>query len=106
MPTSAPIVADRKYLDSLRDETCLLTGRYATDSDPVEPMHVGTAGKGIKNDAEAIPVCHSLHAYGHQHGEIEMLRAKAPAWLIREAFRAYARELYRRWDEQREKAEA
>jgi len=90
-------VVDRKYLDWLRTQPCILTGEAATDFDPVDPMHIGTHGKGAKTDDEALPVAHSLHVSGHQSGEISMLRRKAPDWLIRNAFRAYAREMYWEW---------
>lgn len=90
-------VKDRKYLDWLRTQSCLLTGASATQDMAIDPMHVGTAGKGLKADDEAIPVIHSLHQQGHSTGEISMLRANAPDWLLREAFRAYARQMYRAW---------
>lgn len=91
------VVSDRKYLDFLRTQSCLLTGFSATETMAVDPMHVGTAGKGIKTDDEAIPVVHYLHRQGHASGEVTMLRENAPDWLIRECFRAYAREQYRKW---------
>lgn len=91
------VVRDRKYLDWLRDQPCLLTGRRATEQDAVDPVHIGTFGKAIKTDDEAIPVLHSLHSEGHSGGEISMFRAHAPDWLLRDALRAYARELYRGW---------
>jgi hypothetical protein len=92
------LIRDRKYLDWLRDQPCLLTGYSASESMAVDPMHIGTAGKGLKSgDDEAIPVVHYLHRSGHQAGEVSMLREHAPDWLIRDAFRAYAREMYRKW---------
>jgi len=79
-------------------ERCVITGRYGNEMETVDPMHIGTGGKGLKiGDDMAIPVTHSLHALAHQKGEVSMLREFAPDWLIREAFRAYARELYREW---------
>ncbi len=82
-------------------QSCVLTGRYGDDNETVDPMHIGTAGKGIKsNDDEVLPVTHSLHVLAHQKGEVSMLRQYAPDWLIREAFRAYARQLYREAHEQ------
>jgi hypothetical protein len=82
----------------LRTQTCVLTGQRGDDHNSVIPMHIGTAGKGLKSpDDEALPVMHSLHRSGHNHGEVSMLRKNAPDWLIREAFRAYARQLYQEW---------
>jgi hypothetical protein len=42
----------------------------------------------------------ALHNLAHTTGEITMLRREAPDWLIREAFRAYAREMYRKWKDE------
>lgn len=93
-----PILRDRKYLDWLRDQPCIVTGLRGTEENAVDPAHVGTLGKGIKSpDNEALPLCHSLHALAHQRGEISMFREKAPDWLLRAALRAYARELYASW---------
>lgn len=98
MGLKQPILRDRAYLDHLRSEPCILTGFRATDLEGVDPAHIGTAGKGLKSpDDEALPIRHSLHAEGHQTGEASMLRTHAPDWLIRAAFRALAREMYREW---------
>ena len=79
---------------------CILTGRTGNDSMTVDPMHIGTAGERLKSpDNECLPVIHSLHLTAHTIGEISVLRHNAPDWLIREAFRAYAREFYEReWE--------
>lgn len=90
------IIRDREYLDGLRDERCLFTGLKGSDYDAIDPMHIGTAGKGIKSsDDEVLPVLHSIHAKAHQIGEVTVIRQMAPDWLIREMARAYARELYK-----------
>jgi hypothetical protein len=100
-----PILRDRKYLDWLRRQTCIVTGLRGSEHDAVDPAHIGTLGKGIKSpDDEALPLLHSMHAEAHQHGEISMFRKHAPDWLIRAALRAYARELYRSWKAGTEKA--
>jgi len=92
------VIRDRKYLDYLKTQSCLLTGFSATEDMAVDPMHIGTAGKGFKSsDDEAIPVVHYLHQQGHNGGEITMLREHAPDWLLRDCFRAYARNLYKEW---------
>jgi len=91
------ILRDRKYLDYLRTQSCLFTGAFGTDYETVDPAHIGTAGKGIKSpDNEAIPLLHSIHVRMHK-GEISAIRELAPDWLIREAFRAYARQMYQEW---------
>ncbi len=91
-------VRDRKYPDSLRDQPCILTGWTATEEFAVDPMHIGTLGKGIKSsDDEALPVRHEYHVRGHNEGEISMFRKHAPDWLLREALREYARRLYREY---------
>ena len=88
-------VRDREYLDHLRTQPCILTGESATEYEAIDPMHIGTLGRGIKSsDDETLPVRHSLHDLAHRSGEVSMLRKYAPDWLIREAFRAYARALY------------
>lgn len=92
------LVRDRKYLDYLRTQSCILTGLSAVEDMAVDPMHIGTGGKGLKSsDDEVLPVVHYLHQQGHDSGEVSMLRANAPDWLLREAFRAYARMLYAEW---------
>lgn len=92
-----PPLRDRAYLDGLRLERCILTGLPAQPRDPVVPMHVGTLGKGIKIDDDcALPILSSLHQLGHQKGEVSMLREHAPDDVLRDAFRALARERYRR----------
>jgi hypothetical protein len=88
-------IRDRKWLDFLRTQPCVLTGWAATEWDAVDPMHIGTLGRGIKSgDDEALPVKHSLHVRAHNEGEITMFRKHAPDWLIREAMRLYAKKMY------------
>jgi hypothetical protein len=90
-------VEDRTYLDYLRGERCILTGQYGNEFETVDPAHIGTYARGMKTDDEALPILHRYHAEGHQHGEVSMLRKHAPDSLIRDAFRAFARERYRDW---------
>ena len=93
-----PPVRDRAWLDHLRSERCIITGRMGSDSDAVDPVHIGTAGKGIKSgDDEALPILHSVHAQGHGDGEISTLRELLPDDVLRAALRAYARERYAVW---------
>lgn len=91
---------DRRYLDALRSEPCIICGLHATPDNPVEAAHVGTAGKGLKSpDSEALPMHHTHHSMAHQMGEMTYLRANLPADVLREALRAYGRERYREWKE-------
>lgn len=92
---SGDIIRDDAYLKYLRTQPCLLTGRRGSENETVDPMHIGTAGKGIKtSDAEAIPVLHRFHAAGHNGGEMTMLRRELPDWMLRDAMRMYARKMY------------
>ena len=98
MNLKQPVLRDRRYLDWLREQPCIITGLCGSEQNSVDPAHIGTLGKGIKSpDNEALPLAHSLHLLAHQRGEISMFREKAPDWLIRAALRAYARELYADW---------
>lgn len=90
-------IRDRGYLDYLRAERCVITGQRGTEHDAVDPVHIGTRGRGLKTDDEALPILHSLHVLGHNRGEVSMLRENAPDDLIRAAFRALAREMYREY---------
>lgn len=60
---------DRKYLDSLRGEPCLLCG--ATPSDPAHIRYGSGAGVGMKPaDWYAVPLCHAHHSEQHRIGEV------------------------------------
>ena len=97
------MIRDRKYLDWLRTQPCILTGLRGNEYNAVDPAHIGTRGKGLKSsDDEALPVRHDYHQYGHQYGEISMWRKWMPDWLLRDALRAYARERYEQWLERGE----
>lgn len=89
------IIRDRAYLDALRLEPCIITGLRG---DTVEAAHIGTLGRGIKrSDDETLPLEHRFHAAGHNAGEVSMFRQHLPDYVLRDALRAYAREMYRRW---------
>ena len=95
-----PPIRDKKYLLWLRTQPCVITGYYGDETYAVDPMHVGTYGKGMKSsDDQVLPVVHRYHRLAHQNGEITMFRKNAPDWLLRAALRAYAREMYREWKE-------
>jgi len=90
-----PPLRDRAWLDYIRTQRCVITGQLGNASETVDPMHLGSF-KGMKrSDSEVLPVLHRLHAEAHQLlGEAEMLRKYAPASLILEMARAYARQMY------------
>ena len=89
---------DDAYRKFLRGERCIITGQFGTDADAVDPLHVGTLGKGVKShDYWMLPVLHSLHQEGHQKGEISMFRKHLPDDVLRAALRAYAKERYEEW---------
>jgi hypothetical protein len=90
-------VTDRKYLDFLQTEPCIICGLRTDENETVEPAHIGTYGKSMKSDDEALPLRHRYHNSGHQSGEISMWRQNMPDWLLRECLRAYARQLYAKW---------
>lgn len=92
------IIRDDKWIEFLKTEPDLLTGMRATEFDAVDPLHIGTLGKGIKSsDDEVLPILHSFHQKGHQSGEISMFRKYMPDWLLRECLRLYARKMYAEW---------
>jgi hypothetical protein len=92
------MLRDRKYLDWLRTQRCILTGQYGTESEAVDPCHIGTAGKGLKSpDNEALPILHRYHQRMHDQGEMTILRLELPDAVLRAALRAYAREMYEEW---------
>jgi len=98
-----PTLRDRRYLDSLRQQRCVITGHYGNDNLAVDPAHIGTAGRGMKSpDNEALPIRHDIHVRMHNEGEISVLREVAPDHLLRAAFRALAREMYSSVSERKE----
>lgn len=95
IPKKNPI-RDKKHLEWLKTQPCIITGHLGDDYNAIDPMHIGTLGKGIKSgDDEALPVLHSLHHEGHLRGEMSMFRRNLPDHVLRAALKAYARELYR-----------
>lgn len=89
---------DRRYLDWLRTQPCIITGHYATEWLAIDPAHVGTAGKGIKSpDNEALPLRHDLHSQAHTMGEMSFYRRHLPDDVLRAALRALAREMYQEY---------
>lgn len=93
-----PRFEDQAYLDWLKTQRCIITGFLGSERDAIDPLHVGTLGRGVKShDYWALPVLHSLHAEGHAKGEITMFRKYAPDDVLRAALRAYAKEMHSKW---------
>lgn len=119
------IVRDRNWLDELRSRRCLITGQCGHSEETVDPVHIGTTGKGTSSkcsDDECIPLLHRFHAQGHDKGEISNLRKLLPdsvmdkalslfaAWYgyertrenatnaeLKDALRLYGKWLYQEW---------
>jgi hypothetical protein len=91
-------VRDREYLDWLRTQPCIITGRRGDD---IDPAHIGTLGKGIKSsDDEAVSLSNEYHRMAHDKGEMSVFRAFLPKDVLRDALRAYARERYMKWKQE------
>lgn len=92
------IVRDRKWLDTLRTYPDLITGNYGDEYESVVPAHVGTLGKGIKSsDDEALNLLDRWHKLQPVMGEMSMYRTYLPDDVLRDALRAYAREMYQKY---------
>lgn len=92
------ILRDETWIKHLRTERCLFTGQYASENDAVDPFHIGSYGRSMKSpDNEVLPILHSLHVLSHNSGEVSFLRNQSPDDVLREAFRALARQHYLSW---------
>lgn len=92
------VIRDQKYREWIKEQRCIVTGQPPTEWDGTDPMHIGTAGKGLKsNDNEILPVRHSFHRIAHSHGEMTMFRKHLPDAVLRQALRALAREMYQEY---------
>ena len=70
-----PRVQDRKYLDYLRTQPCIVTGHSGSADLPlVEPAHLrllGAGGMGLKpSDARTLPLYWELHRRQSTEGEL------------------------------------
>lgn len=120
-------VRDRKYLDWLRTQRCLITGQAGHEYETIDPCHIGTTGKGWSakcSDDECIPLLHRFHQKGGEVGEMSELQRLLPDIVLdeaaklyaakygyelniryathtefREAIRLYAKQMYRDWKE-------
>lgn len=53
---------DRKYLDWLQTQHCVITWSRTSEYETVDPAHIGTAGRGLKShDFECLPLIHHKH---------------------------------------------
>lgn len=88
-------IRDRKYLDWLRTQPCLIEGMRGEN---VEPCHISTMGKGIKSsDDECIPLFHHHHAKAHSLGEVRYLFDHLPLSVLRRMLKLYAKEIYKEY---------
>ena len=64
---------NKKYLEFIRKQPCILTGIIAHEYDPVVAAHqgiLGDKGTSIKtSDYTAVPMLDSLHKLEHQQGQ-------------------------------------
>jgi len=91
-------VRDEKWKKFLHTQPCIITGVCSHEYETVDPAHIGTLGKGMKRgDNEMLPVLHRFHLAGHGAGEVSMFRRELPDDVLRDALRAFAREMYRSW---------
>ena len=79
------MIRDRKYLDLVRGEPCIITGE--TPCDPAHIRYGLGGGMGLKPpDNRVLPVVHQLHQRQHQIGEIRFWVEQAtehPDFLMR-----------------------
>ena len=105
-PIKVGVFRDSKWMKTIAAQAipCCLTGRMGREGDQVVPMHIGTAGKGIKSpDDEVLPALDSLHKASH--GQVTsngfhttMLEVLADdESLLRDVLKAYAREIHSKW---------
>lgn len=90
-----PIVTDPDYIADIHNDVCAITGLPGTFKDPIVAAHVGNPGKGLKNDAESLPMLDSVHRGWHQKGPsyiLDLLKSNPTIFLM--IMRAYARERY------------
>lgn len=88
-------IEDRKYLNWLHTQPCIITGLLGSEYETIDPAHLGT--RRTHGDDEVLPVLHRFHGNGHQHSEARMWREHLPDYVLIEALRALAREMYRKY---------
>ncbi|MEE8114519.1 MAG: hypothetical protein V3T23_09190 [Nitrososphaerales archaeon] len=95
------VLRDRKYLDSVRDMDCIVTGRSGSDYETVDPAHIGTAGKGFKSaDNHVLPLIHSEHLKQHAGEHQYWLNVFAKdKYLLTWFLKSGAEKLYREREE-------
>lgn len=76
---------------------CAITWETTSENETVDPAHIGTAGRGVKeHDFHVLPLIHRLHVESHQRGEAAcwgkwLLEHKQP---LKEALQAWGTVLY------------
>lgn len=92
---------DKKYLDSLKESRCAISGLLTSDRETIDPAHIGRDGGGMgkqTHDYDCLPIIHHLHADQHRVGEFAFWTGVAarPGFLM-SFVKAYARIRYLRW---------
>ena len=65
---------NQKWLDKLKERPCFLTHTPTNEYETVDPAHLGTGGKGMKDhDFHVMPLIHRLHHIQHTKGWSIML---------------------------------
>lgn len=92
------MIRDRKYLDWVREQPCIVTG-----ASPCDPAHIRWGlggGMGLKpDDSRVLPLVHQLHQEQHQIGEVRFWLKQAnehPEFLMESLIKAAELD-YRRW---------
>lgn len=97
------LVRDKAYLKHVRGLPCVVTGRMGDDIDPAHIRYGLGGGMGMKpGDDVVLPLSHNEHERQHRFGgEVDFWLSsigKNPDLLMR-ALKAYAREIYREYQE-------
>ena len=93
------MIRNREYLDSLREQPCVITRLT-----PCDPAHIRwglCGGMGLKpDDNRVLPLVHQLHQEQHQIGEVRFWQKQAnehPEFLM-ESLIELAKMRYLRWN--------
>lgn len=92
---------DKKYLESLKESRCAISGLLTSEYETVDPAHIGHDGGGVgkkTHDYDCLPIIHHLHVDQHRVGEFAFWNGVAtrPGFLM-SFVKAYARMRYLRW---------
>lgn len=92
------LIRDRKYLDWVRQQPCVITGKTGEDIDPSH-IRYGVYAAAMKPcDSLVVPLSNELHQLSHRgNGEVAFWCTYLPENpdLLMRALKAHARENYR-----------